>query len=88
MLLSFGKIIMSQMKKNSKSKEKSGGGGFSISGFKFSPELLQMLGGFSILRASSMLGMVNVSLTKEQLLSINKKLNKIKKPKADNKEAK
>ncbi len=80
-LLSFGRVIMKEMKSNSKSKEKSGGG-FSVSGFKFSPELVQMLGGFSILRASSMLGMVNVSLTKEQLLSINKKLNKINKPKA------
>ena len=74
---------MKEMKANSKSKEKSSGG-FSISGFKFSPDLLQMLGGFSILRASSMLGMVNVTLTKEQLLSINKKLNKINKPKAKN----
>ena len=76
-LLSVGKIIMSQMKANSKSKEKSGG--FSIAGFKPSPDLLKMLGGFSILRASSMMGMINVSMTKEQLLDINKKLNKIKK---------
>ncbi len=76
-LLSVGKIIMSQMKANSKSKEKSGG--FSIAGFKPSPDLLKMLGGFSILRASSMMGMINVSMTKEQLLDTNKKLNKIKK---------
>ncbi len=78
-LLSVGKIIMTQLKANSKSKEKSGG--FSLAGFKPSPDLLKMLGGFSILRASSMLGMVNISMTKEQLLSINRKLNKIKKPK-------
>ena len=77
-MLSVGKSIMSQMKSKSKSKEKSGGG-FSISGFKLTPDLMKMLGGFSILRASSMMGMVNVSFTKEQLLDINKKLNKIKK---------
>ncbi len=76
-LLSVGKIIMKQLKANSKSKEKSGG--FSVAGFKPSPDLLKMLGGFSILRASSMMGMINISMTKEQLLDINKKLNKIKK---------
>lgn len=41
--------------------------------------LMQMLGGFSILRIASMASMANITFTKEQLLDINKKLNKIKK---------
>jgi hypothetical protein len=41
----------------------------------------KMLGGFTVLRMTSMLGMMNVTLTKEELLKINKKLNRIRKPK-------
>ncbi len=76
-MLSVGAMIMKQLKANSKSKENSGG--FSAAGFKLTPDVMKMLGGFSILRASSMMSMINISVTKEQLLSINKKLNKIKK---------
>ena len=39
-----------------------------------------MLGGFTVLRMTSMLGMANISFTKEELLAVNAKLNKIKKP--------
>ena len=42
-------------------------------------ERMQMLGGFSILRLSSMVGMAGITITKEQLLDINAKLNKVKK---------
>ena len=41
----------------------------------------QMLGGFTVLRLTSMLGMVNVSFTKEELLQLNAQLNRIRKPK-------
>ena len=37
-------------------------------------------GGFTVLRLTSMMGMMNISFTKEELLKMNKKLNKIKKP--------
>jgi beta-galactosidase len=40
---------------------------------------MQMLGGFSILRLSSLMSMAGLTFTKEQLLDINAKLNKIKK---------
>ena len=40
-----------------------------------------MLGSFTVLRLSSMLGMANISFTKEELLAINAQLNKIRKPK-------
>jgi len=66
-------------KKPSKDGEKKQGGFSidmkSISGFS------QMLGSFTVLRLTSMMGMANVSFTKEELLKINAKLNKIRKPK-------
>ncbi len=43
--------------------------------------MMQMLGGFSVLRLTSMMEMMNVSFTKEELLKMNKQLNRIKKPK-------
>ena len=42
--------------------------------------MMQMLGGFTFLRLSGMMGMMGIEFTKEQLLDINAKLNKIKKP--------
>ena len=43
--------------------------------------LMQMMGSFTVLRLTSMMGMMNISFTKEELLKMNKKLNRIKKPK-------
>ena len=43
---------------------------------------MQMMGGFTVLRLSGMLGMANISFTKEELLKMNKQLNRIRKPKA------
>ena len=43
--------------------------------------VMNMISNFSVLRFTGMLGMRNVSFTKEELLKMNKKLNKIKKPK-------
>jgi beta-galactosidase len=43
--------------------------------------MMEMLGGFSVLRLSSMMGMMGVTFTKEELLKMNKQLNRIKKPK-------
>lgn len=42
--------------------------------------MLKMLGSFTVLRLTSLLGAGNVQLTKEQLLDLNAELNKIKKP--------
>ena len=50
-------------------------------GFEISPEMMQMMGGFTVLRLTSMMGMLNISFTKEELLKMNKQLNKIRKPK-------
>jgi beta-galactosidase len=47
--------------------------------------MAKMIGSFTVLRLTSMMGMMNITFTKEELLKINKKLNKIKKPKKLNK---
>ncbi len=69
---------MDASKKASKDEKKSGG--FEVD-FKADGGLMQMMGGFTVLRLTSMMGMMNISFTKEELLKMNKKLNKIKKPK-------
>ena len=43
--------------------------------------MMDMMGGFTVLRMTSMVGMVGVSFTKEDLLKMNAQLNKIKAPK-------
>ena len=43
--------------------------------------MMDMLGGFTFIRLAGMMGTMNINFTKEQLLDINAKLNKIKKPK-------
>ena len=73
---------MDANKKGSKGEKKSGG--FEIDLKSGDSGLMQMMGGFTILRLTSMMGMMNVSFTKEELLKLNKKLNRIKKPKKKN----
>jgi len=51
-------------------------------GFEMTPELMSMMGGFTVLRLLTMAGgMMDAKFTKEDLLALNKKLNKIKAPK-------
>ena len=38
-----------------------------------------MIGGFTILRVTGMIGMVGMTVTKESLLELNAKLNRIRK---------
>jgi beta-galactosidase len=71
---------MDKNKKKSKDGKKSGGFDVDIKGGN-GGDIMQMMGGFTVLRLSSMMGMMNISFTKEELLKINKKLNRIKKPK-------
>ena len=49
-------------------------------GFTMNDDMMRMMGGFTLLRICSMAGMMNVSFTKEDLISLNKALNSIKKP--------
>ena len=71
---------MDQSKKGKKGEKK--GGGFEIDLKNGAASgLMDMMGGFTVLRLTSMMGMVNISFTKEELLKYNKQLNRIKKPK-------
>ena len=48
-------------------------------GFEMNDAMMQMMGGFTLLRLAGMIGTMGVNLTKEQLLDMNSRLNKIKK---------
>ena len=51
-------------------------------GFEMTPEMMSMMGGFTVLRLLTMAGgMMNAKFTKEDLLKLNKKLSRIKAPK-------
>ena len=75
LLLGLKKKMDAGKKENEKSEKKS---------FNFSLDsingMIAMMGGFTVLRLTTMVGMVNVSFTKEELLKLNAQLNKIKKP--------
>ncbi len=61
---------------------KKGDGKMKAAGFEVGPEMMSMMGGFTVLRLFTLMGgMMDVKFTKEQLLELNAKLNKIKKPK-------
>ena len=76
----LGLKLVLKMRAGKKSKDKKAGG------FEFKAKdaagsgLMDMMGGFSVLRLSSMMGMMNISFTKEELLKLNRQLNRIKKP--------
>ncbi|MBE6557315.1 MAG: DUF4982 domain-containing protein, partial [Ruminococcaceae bacterium] len=80
--LSVGLTIKKKMDAGKKAKEagEKKSGGFEVD-LKADGGLMQMMGGFTVLRLTSMMGMMNVSFTKEELLKMNKKLNRIRKPK-------
>lgn len=63
--------------KESGEKEK---GSFDISGEMMSGGMMQMMGGFTVIRLMSMMSMTGIKPTKEQLLGLNAMLNQIKKP--------
>ncbi len=49
-----------------------------MAGFEMGPEMMNMMGGFTLLRLLTLMGgMMNISYTREQLLEINERLNKI-----------
>ena len=71
-------IFMSVMSKalGGKGKKKQ------AAGFEVTPEMMTMMNGFTVLRLLTLMGgMMDANFTKEDLLKINKKLNKIRVPK-------
>ena len=73
----LGAMMMSMMKQMSKGSDD---GGNSMAEMAKGEGAKQMMGGFTVLRLAGMIGgFMNIEITKEQLLDLNKKLNKIKK---------
>ena len=50
----------------------------SSSAMKPSSDMMKMIGSFTPLRVSSMAGMIGLKFTKEDLLGLNRKLNRVK----------
>ena len=67
-------LLFAKVLKAMKKKGKSGTGGFDID----KSAMMQMMGGFTLLRLTNLMGMMDVKFTKEELLRANKWLNKIK----------
>ena len=60
-------------------------GGKKIAGFEMSPDMMTMMNGFTVLRLLTMAGgMMDVKFTKEDLLKLNAKLNRVRQPKKKN----
>ena len=74
----FAKTMLGIKKKMPKNKN----GKAEAAGFEVGEGLMEMMGSFTVLRLSTMMGMANVNFTKEDLLKMNKQLNRIRKPKA------
>ena len=72
------KSIMGGDKKDGKKGKK-----MEAMGFEVTPEMMSMMGGFTVLRLVTLMGgmMAEGKITKEMLLDLNAKLNKIRKPK-------
>ncbi len=55
-------------------------GNTQVAGFELGPEMMDMMGGFTVLRLLTLMaGMSDTRMTKEDLLALNAKLNQIKK---------
>ena len=71
----LGGLLMKFMPKNKN-------GNMEAMGFELNDSMMSMLGGFTILRLLGMAGgMLGIEISKEELLALNAKLNKIKRPK-------
>ena len=69
--------VMSRMMGGGKKGEKK-----KVAGFEMTSDMMAMMNGFTVLRLLTMAGgMMNAKFTKEELLKMNKKLNRIRKPK-------
>ena len=77
-----GKMLLGGMMMKMMPKAKGGEKNQVMGGFELTGDMMAMLGGFTFLRLLNMAGgMLGISMTKEDLLDLNAKLNKIKRPK-------
>lgn len=72
-----GKLLMMGMMAKLMPKGKDGENPKAM-GFELNDGMMKMMGSFTLLRLTGMMGMMGVKPTKEQLLELNEKLNKIK----------
>ena len=68
-------LLMAKVMKGMKKKGSDATAGFNVD----KDAMMQMMGGFTLLRLTNLVGMMNVKFTKEELLLANKRLNRIKK---------
>ena len=73
--------VKRKMNAGKKKKDEKKSGGFDVD-LKSGEGLLEMMGGFTVLRLTTMMAMMNVTFDKEELLKMNRKLNRIRKPKS------
>ena len=77
-----GKMLFAGLAaKMMKALGRDGDGKGKAAGFELNEGMMQMMGGFTVLRLTGLIGTAGVNFTKEELLDLNEKLNKIKKPK-------
>ena len=77
-----GKLLFMRLIAKIMGGKKKGGKKQKVAGFEVTPEMMSMMGGFTVLRLLSMMGgFMDANFTKEELLKLNKKLNRIKAPK-------
>ena len=76
----FGKLWFISTMLKIKKRMKGNGGDGKAAGFEVGDGIMKMMGGFTVLRLTGMMGMMNISFTKEELLKMNKQLNRIRKP--------
>ena len=75
-----GKLLFAGMAAKMMGGKKGEGGGMKAAGFDVTPDMLSMMNGFTVLRLVTLMGgMMDVKFSKEDLLDLNAKLNKIKK---------
>ena len=76
LLLQLASKVMKARKKSDKEKK------VKPAGFEMTPEMMGMMGGFTVLRLATMIGgFMDLKFTKEDLLKLNRGLNHIKVPK-------
>ena len=77
-----GKLLFMSLVGKFMGGKKDGDGKIKAGGFEVGPEMMSMMGGFTAIRLFTLMGgMMDIKFTKEELLALNAKLNKIKEPK-------
>jgi beta-galactosidase len=77
-----GKMLLGAMMMKMMPKKKGGDKNQVMGGFELTGDMMAMLGGFTFLRLLNIAGgMLGIEMTKEELLDMNAKLKKIKRPK-------